>query len=354
MRTGKTWSKRFSLAKWLLFVQIFTFISKVFRFTFLLLVGLFILSWSIVALYGRFFEKEEYDFSFEVLKPMSPESTRYTSGDRETDIIVNYFAGYKDIPREWKVLQFYNDTLENLKEGIHGTQYRIDSFKNLYYGIKNLSPKEFDKLLLSKGVDIADRFIFVPDQIEKKIEKGQIGKNGNVLKIDSVWSEEINRESLYHIVWQLYFASNSPKLRYGESGGGLLFSWVDPDAMYDPLHKKLILLDLYTDKCSRGICRTKYEWNTDLFLEELGHAKQFMEKPCSSLSGATKGLMLSLWRSIRSHFKIIHRDPRSWSRAYNREYYISDSFEYEAHTILGDKYKNLFQEITDSYEDIGY
>jgi len=335
MENKTTWDNSFSYRK-LVWLNIFLFWLDVMLCSISFVVCLFFLLLFSITLVGEAEKRKPYDFSFEVMKPSSPQVASYTSGDKETDIIVNYFAGYIDLPREWKVAQVYADTLNSVFRNISGSINRADSVRKIYNMLSSQSYREFDDILLAKGIDIEKRFTYVPDSIEK---------------------EKINRQSLYHIVWQLYFASGSPVLRYRPSSQGFIFTLVEVDAIYDPFKGRLLLVDLYKD------CYVKdeswryyrcYEWDADVFLEEMGHAKQFKERPCSSISRATYGLVNSLGNSILSRLDIFDHHVDTWDEAYQHEYRRHNSFEYEAHYDLGARYKALFAEATESYEDFAY
>ena len=128
------------------------------------------------------------------------------------------------------------------------------------------------------------------------------------------------------------------------------------DAFYDPINNRIFLSKLLERngdslKVNRYYC---YTWNPDLFLEELGHAKQFKDKPASSLSKYLSGMANSRFVSFWSF--VSFEKNKDWSSAYSLEYIRRGSFEREAHLELGGLYKQMFYSVVFStpYEDIFY
>ncbi|MBP6855349.1 MAG: hypothetical protein KBD26_00040 [Candidatus Pacebacteria bacterium] len=285
-------------------------------------------AWILVALYGFLFERGEYDLSVETFSLLSPDASNYTSGDPETDMIVNYYAGKQDISREWKIMQFYQDTLFRLELSIYGTGKVRDSIKNVIKKIESMSYEEFDIDLIKRGIDIEERFHFAPDSL--------------------------NSTATYQTIWKIYLSLGAPKLKYCPNSKSFPMQYAD--AFYDPINNRIFLSKLLERngdslKVNRYYC---YTWNPDLFLEELGHAKQFKDKPASSLSKYLSGMANSRFVSFWSF--VSFEKNKDWSSAYSLEYIRRGSFEREAHLELGGLYKQMFYSVVFStpYEDIFY
>ncbi len=322
------WNYKSNFPKLLFWSALANRIYRIFWRTSLVFTALFFAVWISIALYGFLFERGEYDLSVETFSLLSPDASNYTSGDKETDMIVNYYAGKEDISREWKVMQFYQDTLSRLETAFRTRVSIRDSVQSVIEEIESMSYQEFDIHLLGKGIDIEKRFYFAPDSL--------------------------NSTATYQTIWKVYLSLGAPKLKYCPNSNSFPMQYAD--AFYDPLNNRIFLaklLERNTDslKNNRYYC---YTWNPDLFLEELGHAKQFKDKPATSLSKYIYGMFNSRLVSLRSFLS--YADNQTWSDAYGLEYIRRGSFEREAHLELGGSYKQMFYSVVFStlYEDIGY
>ncbi len=324
MKNTRVWSGSRNYSKILFFINLINIISKIVIYLTLAPLVLFVVLWIVIFLYGNLFERGEYDVSVEIFSLLSPETIHYTSGDPETDIIVNYYAGKEDVGRDWKVMQFYQDTLFRLNNSISGSDEKKDSIKRVIRRFESMSYDEFDEYLLVKGVDIGKRFYFA--------------------------SDSLNRDATYHAIWKIYLSLGAPKLTYCPNSK--VFPMQYADAFYDPFHDRILLTKLLEEHIDS--IQNCYVWNPDLFLEELGHAKQFREKPATSLSKYFYGMLhsglVSIWSCISEE------KNKSWNGAYGMEYIRRGSFEREAHLELGGLYKQMFYSsiMFSSYEDLFY
>lgn len=328
MEYKRFWNYKSNFPKLLFWSTLASRIYRIFWRTSLIFSALFFSIWILIALYGFLFERGEYDLSVETFSLLSPDASNYTSGDKETDMIVNYYAGKQDISREWKVMQFYQDTLSRLETAFRVRVSIRDSIQSVIKKIESMSYQEFDTHLLNKGIDIEKRFHFAPDSL--------------------------NGTATYQTIWKIYLSLGAPRLQYCPNSNSFPMQYAD--AFYDPVNNRIFLsklLERNVDslKNNRHYC---YTWNPDLFLEELGHAKQFKDKPATSLSKYIYGMFNSRFVSLWSFLS--YADNQTWSSAYGLEYIRRGSFEREAHLELGGSYKQMFYSVvfSTSYEDIFY
>lgn len=324
MKNTQAWSNSCNYAKILFFLNLINIISRVILYLTVLPVLLFVILWTLLSVYGFIFEKGDYNLSLETFSLLSPKTSDYSSGDLETDIIVNYYAGKKDVGRDWKVMQFYQDTLFQLNNSISGSDEKKDSIVGIINKFKSMSYEEFDKYLMERSLDIEKRFYFA--------------------------SDSVNREVTYQTIWKIYLSLGSPKLKYCPNSK--VFPMQYADSFYDPFNQKILLTKLLDANIDS--IKNCYTWNPDIFLEELGHAKQFKEKPARSLSKYFYGMLYS--RLVSAWSYVSEEKNKSWNSAYSSEYIRRGSFEREAHLELGGYYKNIFYStiFSPSYEDLCY
>ena len=328
MQYKSLWDYKSNFSRLLFWGTLSKRICRIFWFTPLICISLFFAIWILIALYGFLLERGEYDLSVETFSLLSPDASNYTSGDKETDMIVNYYAGKQDISREWKVMQFYQDTLSLLETVFQNRIYIRDSIQSVIEEIESMSYQEFDTHLLNKGIDIEKRFYFAPDSL--------------------------NSTATYQTIWKVYLSLGAPKLKYCPNSKSFPMQYAD--AFYDPINNRIFLAKLL-ERNGDSLKNNKYycyTWNPDLFLEELGHAKQFKDKPATSLSKYIYGMFNSRFVSLWSLFS--HAENKTWSGAYGLEYIRRGSFEREAHLELGGSYKQMFYSVvfSTSYEDVAY
>lgn len=266
--------------------------------------------------------KNPYNFSTKLFDVRSMQVGTYTSGDSTTDMIVNYFAGKQDLPLTLKaeILLYHElDICEKLINGKQDSFARAGKYLSSVYD--TISIPRYIALKKSIGKPVEDHFSWIPDSV--------------------------SRDALYYAVWKTYFESGAPLLEIRPDPHSVPSYYFGASMYYEPLQRKLYFQDpFFTDK-------TDFSWSLDNFLEELGHAKQFDERPWTSYISSTYGLCRTAARSLLCYAK--KGRVRPLSDSYNREYTEAGSFEYEAHSVIGTELKNRCTEaMYTCIEDIGY
>lgn len=279
------------------------------------LIGVLVLffgSMVISAVLGVIFERDyDYDILAEFY-PIDYEFERYTSGDSLTDLVLNYYSGIEDLPKDLKLERYKKLYLTDLDIKKWGSKERVDSIKSIENKVRSFSSEEFDKYLMKKGINIEDVFRGFPDTVTS--------------------------ESYYHFIWKCYFACGAPKVRV-DIDLHFPFSATNATAYYEPFTNSLHL-DLYSLLSygfDQSIKQEYFYWDPSDLIEELSHAKQFKEKPMTSYSKATFGLFRSFAMSAGSYLNMFEENI-SWPEAYDMEAKLEGSFEHEAHVVM---YKEL-------------
>lgn len=156
-----------------------------------------------------------YAYDAEFL-PLTPAFPTYTSGDAETDMILNYVSGKHDLPherkldilywqdREWFPLLANDTTLPG-----HAGYVSIASFMD------TASMASYDRVFSKSGYSVEDRFTWIPDTVP--------------------------RRELYQALWQLYFECGAPRIRLTNHPCDVLLGTLGINGFYDPLSKTLFL-----------------------------------------------------------------------------------------------------------------
>jgi len=257
-----------------------------------------------------------------------------TSGFKETDDIINFFSGRKDLPENTKFNILLIDSMKILERKI--PQNHGDSKERLieqYKYLKTISIDEFKQSLMNEGFDIKKRFHFVSDSID--------------------------RDLLYYAVWSIYDLYGSPKIRYEPSDKVFLYNF-GIDAFYNPLKNEFTLKDLYVNE--NGM----YYFSLDNFFGEIAHVRQFQISPCRSIVLATRGIVRSFFRSIQMNITFYYKDllyfkgvnsskrsilynDKSIVASYQYEYYRKDAFEYEAHVTIENSIRKRYETLINFY-----
>ncbi len=286
-------------------------------------IGIAVLLLGLTALFNVYHEKNSpYDFSTELFDVRSIQVGAYTSGDSVTDMIVNYFAGKQDLPLTLKaeILLYHElDICEKLINGKQDSFARAARYLSSVYDTISIS--RYIALKKSIGKPVEDHFSWVPDSV--------------------------SRDALYYAVWKTYFESGAPLLEIRPDPHSVPSYYFGASMYYEPLQRKLYFQDpFFTDK-------TDFFWSLDNFLEELGHAKQFEERPWTSYVSSTYGLCRTAARSLLCYAK--KGRIRPLSNSYDWEYTEAGSFEYEAHSVIGTELKRRCVEaMNTSAEDLAY
>lgn len=267
----------------------------------------------ISAVLGILLERDDYDYDILAeFYPVDYEFERYTSGDSLTDMVLNYYSGIQDLPRDLKIERYRKLYLTDLDIKKWGSKQRVDSIKSIEKKVRNFSNEEFDKYLTKQGINIEEFFRGFPDTVTS--------------------------ESYYHFIWKCYFACGAPKVRV-DTDLHFPFSATNATAYYEPFTNSLHL-DLYSLLSYGFDQKNKQEyfyWDPSDLIEELSHAKQFKEKPMTNYSKATFGLFRSFAMSMGSYLNMFEENI-SWPEAYDMEAKLEGSFEHEAHVVM---YKEL-------------
>lgn len=255
----------------------------------------FFVSIGISALLGFLFERGEYDYdSIYKICLLDPESSKYSSGDSITDVILNYYSGLSDFPDEMKAEIYKNNLISDFTES------------SWIKDLKDKDPKQTLDYLKGSGINLDSYFTSFPDSIDYNY--------------------------YYQFVWNTYFRCGSPKIRFS-SKVPFPFSETKASAYYNPFSKVLFLnnlVPLYSNEIDE---EEYFFWSPRDFLEELSHAKQFKEKPFTSYFSATWGLLRSFYNSSVTRLNPFLPDS-SWAESYQDEYHKYGSFENEAHSII--------------------
>ena len=298
------------------------FLGRVTRIA-IVLVSTFFLVWTIFAIIG-IFEKNKNPIpedSFTVIPPVIL-NTYYSSGDIETDHIINVFAGCEELTREEKLSIFLEDTIWECKSALeravvfswkNETKNRLDLFSKM-------SLPEFDRYLYEHNISL-DRFSVVA-------------------------SDSVDADLWKEMVWGVYNKSPGSKFSFKKKGEGNMMLRIGADAFYNPLSKRISFKKI-CKKGDDGIFRP----DIDIFFGEIGHSLQFYYQPCRSISRATGGIFRSFlfWpldNSIGAR--------RSVSDLYCLEYSRENSLEYEAHTCLRKCFDSYLEVFYSRPEDIVY
>ncbi|MEZ6209083.1 MAG: hypothetical protein R3B64_00725 [Candidatus Paceibacterota bacterium] len=263
-----------------------------------------------------------------------------TSGDKNTDIVMNFFSGKEDLPQDLKLEILYEDSLTSLKKRMSqvGTTDRNEVFTK-YEKMKSMSMSEFEEELVYDGVDIDKMFHFVPDTLDRSL--------------------------LYEAVWSLYYLYGAPKIRFEPREKVFLYHF-GIDAFYSPLKKELTLKQIYKHE------KREYIFSLDNYFDELAHARQFDVAPCRSILLGTQGIIRSFFRSIARNIRfayfehkefrgsvntskrILMMNEKTLNGSYQPEYSKEGTLEYEAHILIENTMKKRYQRIINYFLEEGY
>lgn len=283
----------------------------------------------------------------------------YTTEDKETDMILDFFSGRKDLPDSIKAKLVKKDSIAYIR--VIMEYALLDSVKADYKSklerLDNISESEFLSELYLSGYDFEKKFRYQSE-------------------IDSIE----NREVFSAGVWNLYYATGAPKIRYDVDETKWAFRY-GAHAYYDPFTNTIWLRKLYDESQVN-----MYSWTSEYLLCDLCHAVQFRQQPVVNSIRASAGIVhtleLYLYRrvmySLKQSFFFIecacfpkshamrlqgyqeminhlnYEDDdtgdiymsgfgRSLSFFYDKLYSIPGTLEYEAHSILEPKIRSEYE-----------
>ncbi len=293
-------------------------------------------------------DKGDYDFGENpkpVIKTMEhgnsiPDMTIFSSGDKETDMIINHMTGKERLPDEYIWGMMRNDfctqifrvkemgSLRTKIEGMSGEEFRNyiasdEVFECVTYYKKKMV-EAYQKAIESQPLssDEAKEFTTVTDEDAKEdfiFLKEQYSNPETFLPATDF---DINK---YNTMWTMHLQHGNPNIT------------ITPV----PSEKRMIeraFYNSFTDKMFIP-CDAKKGLSVKDWLAELSHAKQLEEKPAH--------LMVNRLATLCRVFSHLPENKWEFGETYDKtEYQSKGSVEYEAHTDIEKKLEEQFKKGT--------
>jgi len=231
--------------------------------------------------------------------------------DQQTTDVLNYYSGYKDLPKQMK--------LQIAKELIHEnlTDNPISPFKDkiTIEEINDLSLEAVEELL-------TDSFGFNPEDKPRMSRPipAPIQTRNNQQWLDTFFPKTEYNDKLYQALWDIEQEAGNPKIRFlGQSkfSAGAVNSLTNRSdvAFYDPFSNTMYL---------RSPKFFYFEY--DQYISEASHGVQWNQKPLSSDIRTVKDCVSSALTALASGQSL-------WDK-YKELYDTPGTIEYEAHSII--------------------
>lgn len=220
----------------------------------------------------------------------------YNHPDEQTTHILNYIAGKEPISREER-REFTKKAVENYasSQGLEIPQVdKMSEYQLMIYIAGVMLPED-------KKNELTD-LEMTPQAVDEAINA--------VIPLQRAYDPTLYRE-----LWNLEREVGSPCLRW------VIDRWDNERKLTDYLSGDIVSYNFLSN--------TVYVWpvEIDLMISEFAHARQFNHKPVVSYWEGFKG-------ALRTIGRIVTGEAKSFGEAYQNEYAIHGSLEYEAHTII--------------------
>ncbi len=223
-------------------------------------------------------------------------SITYKHPDAETTLALDYMAGKTDLTPNQKLALIKLNIRKSLR--IHNVPIPedMDAFTEEQF-------KDFFNTLLKKKETLYIANSIAPFSTDRLIKEG-LPDNW----LDTFFKKPMYNPKLYETLWRLEQSCDNPRIRWEDTGTSLAGR-----AHYSSTDNTLHIASPWM----------QYMDFEDEYISELSHAKQFADTPISS----TFKYISSVFRTMKA--SALHgENPNT---AYDAEYGLRDSLEYEAH-----------------------